>query len=403
MESKSCLQDPASSSADRVVWRIAPGIKFLASKLRVGNFRILNNSSLPVYFGLEGIYSLLTRISIQNLEGSEIDSLFGDALQMAGVRLLTAENAQEYSINRQLAQNMCCSVTTPSLSQIALTEKVNTDSATFLSAYIDISAMLSYLKQRVIIDEGMIIQLELNVPSFVQNGYSFDRPPCLMFDEVISNLEADKAPVYVFPTIISERLAIPVSSNTPGVIANTFQRRLNSYYGQYLQRMYFALISDPNDPTGTNGFSEYNLAYAATDENLLIYVDGRLLIPGPSSINTPAKKLAYATDFNGPICLPGLWSYYPDVSAYGTTGLNPNLYGLTNPNTGVKMSGVLSFGCIKIAQFITNDLTIEYSASLSGPQNSYVYLSLMTECLRTYNKETGIVSNLQMPPTINTI
>jgi hypothetical protein len=403
MESKTQLQDPASSSADRTVWRIAPGIKFLAAKIRVGNFRILNNSSLPVYFGTEGIYSLLTRISIQNLEGSEIDSLFGDALQMSAIRLLTAENAQEYSINRQLAQNMCCSVTTPSLSQIALTEKVNTDSATILSAYIDISAMLSYLKQRVICDEGLIIQLEWNVPSFVQNGYSYDRPPCLMFDEVISNLEADKAPVYVFPTIISERLAIPVASNIPGVIANTYQRRLNSYYGQYLQRMYFALISDPNDPEGTKGFSEYNVAFAAADETLLLYVDGRLLIPGPSSVNTSAKKLAYLTDFNGPICLPGLQSYYPDVSAYGTTGPNPNLYGLTNPNTGIKMNGVLSFGCVKIAQFITNDLTIEYSATLTGPSNGYVYLSLMTEVLRTYNKETGITANLQLPPQVNTI
>jgi hypothetical protein len=400
MESKTQSQDPASSSADRVIWRIAPGVKFLAAKIRVGNFRVLNNSSLPVYFGTEGIYSLLTRISIQNLEGSEIDSLFGDALQMAAIRLLSAENAQEYSINRQLAQNMCCSVTTPSLSQIALTEKVNTDSATMLSAYIDISAMLSYLKQRVIIDEGLIIQLELNVPSFVQNGYSFDRPPCLMFDEVISNLEADKAPVYVFPTIISERLAIPVSSTTPGVVANVVQRRLNSYYGQYLQRMYFALISDPK--TGL-GLSEYNLAYAVEDETFILYIDGRQLIPAPASVNTPAKKLSYLCDFNGPICLPGLQSYYPGISAYGSTGNNANLWGLTNPNTAVLMNGVLSFGCIKIAQFITNDLTIEYSANLSGPENSYVYLSLMTEVLRTYNKETGIVSNLQMPPTVNTI
>ena len=401
MESKTILQDPASSSSDRTIWRIAPGVKFMAAKLRVGNFRILNNSSLPVYFGTEGIYSLLTRISIQNLEGTEIDSLFGDALLMAAVRLLSAENAQEYSINRQLAQNMCCSITTPSLSQIALTEKVNTDSATMLSAYIDISAMLSYLKQRVIIDEGLIIQLEWNVPSFVQNGYSYDRPPCLMFDEVISNLEADKAPVYVYPTIISERLAIPVSSTTPGVVSNTFQRRLNSYYGQYLQRMYFALITDPLD--SGSSISPYNLAYAALDESLLLYVDGRLLIPGPSSVNTPAKKLAYATDFNGPLCLTGLESHYAGISAYGTSGTNPNLFGLTNPNTGVLMSGVLSFGCIKIGQFITNDLTIEYSASLSGAENSYVYLSLMTEVLRTYNKESGITSNLQMPPTVNTI
>ena len=401
METKTILQDPASSSTDRTIWRISPGIKFLASKVRVGNFRVLNNSSLPVYFGTEGIYSLLVRISIQNLQGTEIDSLFGDALQMSAIRLLSAENAQEYSINRQLAQNMCCSITTPSLSQIALTEKVNTDSATVLSAYIDISSMLSYLKQRVIIDEGLIIQLEWNVPSFVQNGYSYDRPPCLMFDEVISNLEADKAPVYVFPTIISERLAIPVSSNTPGVIANTYQRRLNSYYGQYLQRMYFAIVTDPLD--GGAPISVHNLAYAVADEQLLLYVDGRLLIPGPSSVNTPAKKLAYLTDFNGPICLPGLQSHYPSVSAYGSTGTNPNLYGLLNPNTDVLMNGVLSFGCVKIAQFITNDLTIEWTGSLSGAEGTYVYLSLMTEVLRTYNKDTGISGNLQMPPMVNTI
>ena len=405
MESKTILADPLSSTADRSIWRIPEGVKFLAGKLRLCNFKIQNNSSLPIYFGNQGIYSLLLRVSILNLEGTEIDRLAGDALNMMAIRLLAAENAQQYSINRQLAQNMCDSITIPSMSQIQLTEQEGKDSATTLSAYIDISSMLKYLSSaRSIINEGCIIQCEWNAPSMIQNGYSFDRYPCLAYDEIISNLPADSGTQFIFPTIISERLSIPVQNpagTAPGnAYTTSFDRRLNSYYNQYIQSIYSFLITDPLSPATVNN---YNLAYSTANEFLSLSIDGRQLIPF-SSVNTESKKLALLTDFNGPITMPGVQAAYGGVYAYpGFTNSDGQLWGVTNPNTGVLYSGIYSYGCIKLAQFITNDITLSYRGDIAGTDGQYVSLCLLAEAVRVYNKSTGIIANLTMPPTVNTI
>ena len=398
MEHRTILSDPTSSSADRTIWRIPAGIRFLAGKVRVGNFRVQNNSSLPVYFGTQGIYSLILRVSILNLQGTEIDRLAGDALQLMALRLMQAENADQYSINRVLAQSMCNSVVLPSMSQKALTEQSGRDSATSLSAYIDISSMLKYLSvARNIIDEGMIVQLEWNAPSMVQNGFSFDRYPTLFYDEIISNLQADKGDVYTYPTIVTERCSIP----SPGSGAQTasYQKRLNSLYAQYVQTLFFYLLNDPQS-TAPNPL---NLAIAGKKESMSISIDGRQLIPF-SSINTASKKLAFLTDFFGSITCTGLEAVYPGFRAYANfDGDANNYWGLKNVNTNTLYNGILSYGAIKIAQFITNDITIDYRVEVDLAAGQYATLVLMAEVVRTYTKSSGMVANLQLPPTVNTM
>lgn len=395
METKTILADPLSSSADRSIWRISAGTKFLASKVRLCNFRIQNNSGLPIYFGVQGIYSLILRVSILNLEGTEIDRLAGDGLNMMAIRLLAAENASQYSMNRIMAQNMCDSVTLPSMAQMQLTELAGQDAATSLSAYIDISSMLKYLSvARNIIDEGCIIQCEWNAPSMVANGYSFDRYPCLAYDEVISNLPADSGTQFIFPTIITERLSIPITADDLTPYVAQYQRRLNSYYQQYIQNLYYFLITDPVDPTAANPF---NLAYAPELEYLSLAIDGAQLIPF-QSIDTAAKKLALFTDFNGSVTMPGLAANYSNIKAYPAIANGASeKWGVRNPNTGVLMNGVLSYGCIKLGRMISNDLTIDYRANVAGENGNLVTLVLLAECTRSYSKVTGIVANLQVP------
>jgi len=388
MESKTLLLDPQSSTSERSIWRINPGTKFLASKVRVGNFRVQNNSGLPIYFGTQGIYSLILRVSLLNLDGTEIDRLAGDGLNMMAIRLLAAENGQQYSINRQLAQSMCDSITCPSPSQVQLTEVAGKDNACVLSAYIDISSMLKYLSARNIIDEGMIVQLEYNLPTMIQNGYSFDRYPCLFIDEVISDMPADKATTFTFPTIISERLVIPYQA---GEALQTYAKRLNAYYNQYIANIYYFMITDPT--SAVNVGNTFDLAFAPSNESMVFTLDGVQLIPF-GSINTVAKKLALLTDFNGPVTVPTLASVYNNVKAY--SGDSSVLWGCKNPNTGVTMSGVQSYGCMKLARMITNDITMQYTASLSNEASSS--LVMLAECMRVYNKTTGIVGNLSTNP-----
>jgi hypothetical protein len=390
MESKTLLLDPQSSTAERSIWRINPGCKFLASKVRLGNFRIQNNSGLPIYFGTQGIYSLILRVSLLNLDGTEIDRLAGDGLNMMAIRLLSAENGQQYSINRQLAQSMCDSITCPSPSQVQLTEVQGKDNACVLSAYIDISSMLKYLSARNIIDEGMIVQCEWNLPTMIQNGYSFDRYPCLFIDEIISDLPADKGTTFTFPTIISERLVIPYVA---GGVLQTYAKRLNAYYNQYIANMYYFLITDPNYVQNVG--NPFNLAYAPDQESMVFTTDGVMLIPF-GSIDTVSKKLALLTDFNGPVTVPTLASVYNNVKAYLPD--SDVAWGCKNPNTGVTMSGVQSYGCIKLARMITNDMTISYTANLLNESSSS--LVMLAECMRVYNKTTGIVGNLSTNPVM---
>ena len=158
------------------------------------------------------------------------------------------------------------------------------------------------------------------------------------------------------------------------------------------------MITSPLSPTERN---PYNLAYAPRDESLSLTIDGRQLIPF-NSVNTDSKKLAFLTDFFGPVTMPGVEAAYNGIKAYSDkSNGDTELWGLTNPNTGVRMNGVMSYGAIKVGQFINNDMTIVYNATLDGAVGQYATLVLLAEVVRVYTKSTGIVANLQLPPSVN--
>lgn len=112
-------------------------------------------------------------------------------------------------------------------------------------------------------------------------------------------------------------------------------------------------------------------------------------------VDTEAKKLAMLDDFSGDVCLPGLapalWGVGSSLPGYATGAK----WGLTNPNTNILMNGTMSYGCIKIEQFVQIDLSVYYSFEATG--GSYeqpCFLNYFAEVLRSYNKDTDTVSFL---------
>jgi len=390
MDSRTLLIDPASSSADRTFFRIPQGLKFYASKVRLLNFNILNNQQQPIFFGPRGIYQIVKKISLLSLAGSEIDRL--QQMDLLAIKMLHLSNSSQYSLARQLMQNMCVSVTAPSSSQIELTEEQGKGDATKIQAYLDITFALSYLRARNICDEGYTLQIEWEqdpILSGIAGGYTFSTFPCLALDECLTGEPADSAREFVFTTIVGDRLFVPTVDSSGNTIQ--LQVRLNAFFNQYLSNFYWSLDYDPATNTAAN---PYHLAYAAPQSQMELVVDGRKIMIW-KGVDTDAKKLAMLDDFSGDVCLPGyapaLWGVGSSLTG-ATTGAQ---YGLTNPNTGVLMNGTMSYGCIKIEQFVQIDLSVYYSfLGTGGSYDQPCFLNYFAEVLRSYNKDTDTVSFL---------
>ena len=210
MDSRTLLIDPASSSAERTFFRIPQGLKFYASKVRLLNFNILNNSSQPIFYGPRGIYQIVKKISLLSLAGSEIDRL--QNMDLMAIKMLHLQNSSQYSLARLMMQNMCVSVTAPTSSQLELTEAAGKGDATLQQAYIDITFALAYLRSRNICDEGYSLQIEWETDPLVSgipDGYTFSTYPCLALDECLTGAPVDAGDTFVYTTTVGDRLYIP--------------------------------------------------------------------------------------------------------------------------------------------------------------------------------------------------
>ena len=389
METRTQLQDPTSHTSSRTLWRIPAGVKYLTQKLRVINFRVTNNSSLPIYFRQNGIYELIKQISVENFNGVVIDSI--TSMDYLGQRMAHMENGASQMFGRQMFQNMCLSVTNPLMGQLALTEVQGKDDATKIWAHIDVSFALQYLQARMVANEGLQIVITWNT-DYTQT-WGFDGIPVLAFDEVLAPIPVDKAQNVVFNTIIPDRLDIEVV----GGIAQPVQQitRLNSFFQQYIKNLYYFNATPNSQLDAPFTYWQYS-PFAAKEEQFSIVIDGRKILT-LAGIDTDAKKLASFSDWTGSAGLPGVASYYADITA------NTVKWGLYNPNLAQKMNGNLSWGALGINQFVNSDITIEYQATSNGSFPQVIFF--LAEVARVYNIQTGVVGNVTMkqPAALNTV
>lgn len=386
-DTQTFLLDPQSNTTSRCVFRIEAGRKFLTRKLRLANFGLSNSSGNSanggdgVYFGHKGVYSLISKISINNLEGTEIDRLQGNGLEMMGIRLAQMDNSAEFAVGRQLSQQMCNSIFVASFSQTTLTETARKDDASLMgnSLYVDISAMLTYLMARNISDEGLVIQIEWTNPSALGYSYSFTKPPVLCVDYVLNpTMMVDEGDEFGFISIVDDRILL----TTPSI-----DRRLQSYANQYLNNLYYFNIGRTENLLG--------LPLSRAQERFELTVNGRKILT-LNGIDSDAKKLDFLNMMSSKTNITHYASYVA-----GTIGGTP--YGLYNPNLGLDYSqpktltapgAVFSWGCVQVDQLILNDLVVQYSSTQAQGGNSPAdsdTLVFLAEILRSYNKRTGLV------------
>ena len=390
MEYQTILMDPQSSSTSRCVFRIEPGRPFFAKRLRICNFGLSNavGNSDQVYFNHAGVYSLISKISVNNISGTEIDHLSGNGVDgMMGIRLLQMPNGAEFSINRQLSQQMCNSIFCPTFSQTTLTEKVTADDAVRMgnSLYIDIASMLTYLQSRTVIDEGLTIIVEWKDPSVLGQTYTFTRPPALAVDFCLDPaVKGDVGPEFGFSTIVDDRILL---QNTP-----SFERRLQSFYNMYIRNFYYYNQGRSNNIL--------KLPLSRPNEQVELTISGLKLLP-LKGIDSDAKKMAFLNDYAGKSSITHYASYVDGINA--VEGLyNPNLglrYSSINTTNGTTptaeaLGAVFSYGCVRLDQAIGADFTLSYGSDLTQGSNGVVNgdtLVMMAEVSRAYNKQTGLV------------
>jgi hypothetical protein len=369
-EIRTLLIDPQSHNSQRTVFTIAKGLKIKASKIRVCNFNISNDAGNQLYFNHAGVYSLLSKISVLSLNGTEIDRLSN--MQIMAIRLMHLENGSQFSINRQLSQNMGNSVYVNNLGQSDLTELSQRDDASLMSQYIDVSFCLAYLQQRTVIDEGMTVVLEYNTPDVTGFTFNFVVPPCLAIDEFLTEVPSDPFDMISYTSIVQDRLVISQGSNG-------FEKRLNSYYNQYIANMYFLNILNPTENQLVN-------AVAPAGEALNIIIDGRQLI-SLGGINNPGKKLGFLTDFSGGyVSVPGYDSTLKLTSSYA---------GYKNPNNGLNYGNNFSYGCALMNRFVNDSFTVSYNFTDVVINPAGHTLLILAEVLRSYDRVNDKVSFVQ--------
>ena len=398
---KTMLIDPQSVSSSnsplRAVFRIPAGSKFLARKLRLCNFgfsnasgNAVNGSGDSMYFGHNGVYSIIQKISVDNLDGVEIDRLDFQGVNIMGLRLAQLSNSTEFAVGRQLSQQMCNSIFVPSFSQTVLTEEHRRDDATLMgnSIYIDISAMLTYLQTRQVIDEGLVIQVEFQDPAVLGYNFTFTRPPCLAVDYVLNpDIKADEGDEFGYVTIVPDRLLLTGGEGQP-IVRN---QRLQSYFNQYVRNLYYFNVGRQNNTL--------QLPLSRPNELCNLFINGVKLLP-LNGIDTSAKKLMYLNDMSAKTNITHYSSYADGL--LGMRGLyNPNL-GLSYSNDATvideNLGSVFSWGCIRVDKNIGQDMILEYQTALASAQppstvNSDT-LVFLAEIARKYNKRTGVVSYL---------
>lgn len=380
-EYRTLLIDPTSSTQNRVVWKIDAGLRVLAKKVRVINFGLSNLNGDGVYFNHAGVYSLVSRVSINNLQGQEIDRLINPSAFM-GMKLLHMPNCAQFSLARQMSQNMCSSIFCDSFSQVSLTEESQRDDATLMgnSLYLDISFMLNFLMSRNIIESGYTLTIEWVGSDVLGYEYSFTRPPVLCLDEVLTPLPPDP-PASVYLTIVPDKVTMSAGDRS-------FERRLNSYYNQYIQNLYYFNIGNKRD-----NFLE--LPLGKIDEKVELTINSMKLIP-LKGIDTFAKKLAVLHDRTSELTTCNYGAYLPlaqnGISEYGTASR-----GLYNPNLGLHYDANFSYGCIGVEKYVGQDITLSYNMRDAVEAGKTDTIYVLAEILRSYDERTGNVSYAGTP------
>ena len=365
-EKRSILIDPQSFNTGRAVWTIPRGLKVDAQKIRVCNVQISNSNGNQIYFNHSGVYSLLSKVSVLSLNGTEIDKLSN--MEIMSIRLSHVENAGQYAINRQLSQNMANSIYVNNLGQADLTEQAQRDDGSMMSIYWDVSMMLTYLARRTVIDEGMTVLLEFQSPDVLGFEYSFIIPPVLVVDEFLTEVPSDPMDVLTYTTIIQDKIIIPFDQTG-------FEKRLNSFFNQFLGNVYFMNILNRFDNILVNPVDRVRSV-------LEITIDGRKVIP-LKAIDTPGKKLGFLQDFAGKVTVPGYDSTLQLLSGWK---------GFHNPNLNINYGNNFSYGCFLLNRYINNDFTISYNFKDPVVSQKGETLLILAEVLRSYDRVNDRVS-----------
>jgi hypothetical protein len=371
-EIRTLLLDPQSHNAQRSVFTIPRGLKVKANKIRLCNVNISNADGNQVYYNHSGVYSLLSKISVVSLQGSEIDRLSN--MEIMAIRLMHLENGSQFSINRQLSQNMCDSVYVNNLGQVDLTEQSQRDDGSLMQVYIDVAFCLAYLQRRTVIDEGMTVLFEWQTPDIVGFNWQFVVPPCLAVDEYLTDVPSDPFDIVTYPTVIQDKLVC-------GVDSTGFEKRLNAFYNNYITNVYFMDIESRVSNPLVN-------AVAQSGATLEITIDGRKVIP-LKGIDTAGKKMGFLQDFSGGhVCVPGYDSALKLISSWK---------GLHNPNTNIDYNNKFSYGCFLLNRFINMDFTLSYNFTNPVQNPAGNTLLIMAETLRSYDRVNDKVSNVTSP------
>jgi hypothetical protein len=374
---KTMLDDPITATKQRSVYRI-PQLKVNTKKIRLLDYKLIRTDAggaeVPYYFGSGGSAEIIKKISINSLDGVEIDRVGGYGLYVQNLQNARIPNAQQYGVSSILTKNQDLSVLTPTFGEVTNgTVPLNGGELSAVwnanKSYqqINISTLLQYLQvARSVSDDGFEVVIEWNFSAMEADGtkYTFTQQPKIAYDVYLDDTPVDSVPAsgFVYYSMVPE--SIPILPLQPLEIID---RKLTSFNKQTLNNVYYFLkngeeLSGKAPELATIHAGKW-MSETPKLESAQLIIDGISLF-AKKSISKPAHKQSILNDQFG-IC---------NIPAGSNTDLVAPL--------GLSTDGRFSYGVFPVQRFVSDELILQYAEAKAHARASAVVL--VGEVLRGY-------------------
>jgi len=388
---KTMLDDPITATKQRSVYRI-PQLKVNTKKIRLLDYKLIRTDAggaeVPYYFGSGGSAEIIKKISINSLQGVEIDRVGGYGLYVQNLKNAQASNAQQYAVHSLLTKNQDLSVVAPTFGEVSNgTVPLN---GGLLSSYFDanqsyqyinISALLQYLEiARSVSDEGFEVVIEWNFQAMESDGtkYTFTQQPKIAYDVYLDDTPVDTVPKsgFIYYSMVPE--SIPILPLQPLDIVD---RKLTSFNKQTLKNVYYFLKNGEDLSGEAPELASIHAGKWMSEtprlESAQLIIDGISLF-SKKAISKPAHKQSILNDQFGVCTIPA--------------GSNTDL---VSP-LGLSTDGRFSYGCFPVNGYVNDELILQYAEAKAHARSSAVVL--IGEVLRGYIPSTAMTYYVASEP-----
>jgi hypothetical protein len=387
--SKQVYLNPTTHNNTMTTYRVNPMPNTISNSLRLLNlqFNIVNATGQAVActFKESGLWGCVKRLRILSLENVELDNLedVGQVMAVMNKILLEPDSVQTVSDEREVINNQSVIYTDRQYNLNLSFNLVDNN-----LQQLRLASALDYLRQSVCLNDGFTLQIEWNQnvaewatsvnnqnPDASQFSFNLNYP-ILAFEVYSRPLPVPQ--VVSYATMRNNKVLVPNGQNTVSL-------DLKGFKGNFIDRILIAttLQTQPvytSEARPNPSVLGKNYSLSMVNEVINLSFDGKTML-SYKGINHDAYKSKLFSQIWGPMYA---WQGATSNVSYNAVDIQG-------------LSGVLSYGGLKIATMINKEFLLNYSRDLNGGQNAdALILNVFAEVRKTYDTKLKAMTYMAM-------